>query len=396
MNRTDIPPYLATQDYLWNGMCSEELINTKVFLFSDFAARALNYLKSPGIKAKGFNYDATSSLPCTWKCSDESVFGIDLIVYGLTAKFPFNKGLIGGKYNAGSVGAAVHHGFGNVDFGGSHVGYVKDRPDDNFGYIWREAHNDYSSDCGYLMGVLKPFKKRYDELNKLISFNKEDENIFVSFPFYMLESSKQDSSIKMILRDELFNDNNYVITDGMIKRMVSKQVISRMDPETLNKLSSGLKISGKKVLKPEFFEIFDINAKLDEESNVQEGILAYMKYILSSSVLSYSVKAALINTGLEQALLRKTVSLEQYRYISFASFAGLIIDVYDPTVKNFINLYMPLELSLKAKGYTDVTVVEPAQLQEQILAQSPVEMQNKIAENTGICGTAEVLDDFSF
>ena len=39
-------------------------------------------------------------VPCRWKCSDESLFSVDLSIWAYTRAFPFDKGKTGGMYNA--------------------------------------------------------------------------------------------------------------------------------------------------------------------------------------------------------------------------------------------------------------------------------------------------------
>ena len=103
------------------------------YLFQDFVGKAISFLQSDFVQKMGFTYDPKTALPCKWKCADESVFGVDLCLYAYTGHYPFDKGSLGGLFNArlparrGGAPLQV-----NIDFGGSHVGY---RPDDGGGTL---------------------------------------------------------------------------------------------------------------------------------------------------------------------------------------------------------------------------------------------------------------------
>ena len=118
-NRSWLPTYLDPGAFLPAAQECVVLFNEPPFLFQDFVARAMSFLESDTVAKMGFKYDRASALPCKWKCSDESLFGVDLCLYAFTGQYPFDKGKIGGLYNEGSLGAAVHHAAINLDFGGS-------------------------------------------------------------------------------------------------------------------------------------------------------------------------------------------------------------------------------------------------------------------------------------
>ena len=69
------------------------------YLFQDFVGQAIAFLRSDSVRKMGFDYDPAKALPCKWKCADESVFGVDLILHAYSGHYPFDKGRIGGCFN---------------------------------------------------------------------------------------------------------------------------------------------------------------------------------------------------------------------------------------------------------------------------------------------------------
>ncbi|CAO0823943.1 hypothetical protein DFAR_390007 [Desulfarculales bacterium] len=116
------------------------LFSWRSSLFQDFMGTAISFLQSEDVRRMGFVYNSESALPCKWRCADESLFGLDLCFYAYTGQYPFGKGAIGGMFNEASLDATIHHGGINLNFGGSHVGYVSGEGGGRFGAIGRPLH----------------------------------------------------------------------------------------------------------------------------------------------------------------------------------------------------------------------------------------------------------------
>ncbi|MFH1808621.1 MAG: hypothetical protein ABIJ09_07745, partial [Pseudomonadota bacterium] len=375
------------------------------YLFQDFVGKAIAFLKSSLVRDTGFIYDPKIALPCKWKCADESVFGVDLCLYAYTGHYPFDKGGLGGCFNSMTLPAAVHHSRTNIDFGGAHVGYCATVPE-KFGCIVRPMRErEPSADCGYLMGIMAPFKEVYDDACKSIFlFSPDGWQVLISIPNEYLQPSWSSHHIKLLVDIENLASGPvpYDVNKPFTHKIAGRSLFSA-SPRFLEALPEGkagvftsrdkTPIGGE--LTAEYFHIFDSRAELDGGVPTQR-FLPYMKYILSSKLAPYPLKAAVTHANIEHNRLVDAVRAEGFRDDAFASFSGVFIDIYDPDVNAYVNLFQPVGVSIKAAGRTrevEFTSNEIHQIFDRLVPDKPV---LDLAEVLGFARPVHVLERFRF
>ncbi len=372
-NRIWLPEYCDQQSFLPAVQETIILFAQRPYLFQDFVGKALSFLQGKMAKKMGFEYDPRTALPCKWKCSDESLFGVDLVLYAYTGHYPFDKGLIGGRYNEAALDAAVHHSAMNIDFGGSHVGYV---PGDNGGHHGRIVRplnaRHTSTDCGYLMASLSHFKTVYDDAcENILVFRTNDGQVIASIPNEFLQPGWSTNRIKLLVDLERFTrstvpyDMSNPVTHKVAGRSlfyVSTEFLSGIDQGPLEEslMTAEPQPIGKE-LTADFFSIYDSEAELIGGVPVKR-FLPYVKHILSSKVAPYPLKAAVTNSNIEHNRLTDSVRAEEYKKASFASFTGVFIDIYDEQLACYVNLFQPVGISIKPAGKTREVEISAAEV----------------------------------
>lgn len=336
------------------------LFSKPPFYFPDFVGRALAFLQSDTARKMQFHFEDSHILPCKWKCSDESLFQVDLSLYSMTGLYPFDKGLIGGYFNQSSLGAAIHHGGINIDFGGSHVGYVPGPGGGSFGHIWRPQHHCHSTDCGHLMSVITPFISVYqDACDNIFLYSPDGERLLVSIPNEFLQPlwSTQRIKLKVDLPHLTAGAVEYREDLPYTHTSISRSLF-RVNPAFLEELngddarpfwSPQPKPIGRH-LTPAYFDIYDAQAEMDEQGLPRQRLMLYMKYIVATQYSPPALKAAIVNTNLEHNRLADAVRAPQYADYAFASFTGIFIDLYDDQSENYLNLFQPIAMAIKPRG----------------------------------------------
>jgi hypothetical protein len=405
-NREWLPPYCEPHSFLPSVQETVILFSRPPFLFSDFVGRAAAFLRSDRVAKTGFEFDPKRALPCKWKCSDESLFGVDLCLYAYSGFYPFDKGLIGGRFNEASLGAAVRHSPINVDFGGSHVGYIPGPDGGTFGHVKRQLHDeDDSTDCGYLMALIAPFKQVYDDACKnILMFRPEGEQVMISIPNEFLQPTWSSHKVKLLVDLERLT---WGVVPYDVKKAHTHKVAARslfyVNPRFLDDLptaaSDRFRTPRRVHIGPELtsdtFNIFDAFAQLKDGSPVQR-LLPYMKYILSSKVAPYPVKAAVTNANIEYNNLTDAVRTEAFRPHSFASFTGVFIDVYDSKLDSYVNLFQPVGITIKPAGRTREVEIAPEEIHHIFGKLKPARPMLPLKGVLGYDDASHVLKDFSY
>ncbi len=407
-NRSWLPPYLDPGAFLPAAQECVILFNDPPFLFQDFVARAMSFLKSDAVKKMGFNYDQASALPCKWKCSDESLFGVDLCLYAFTGQYPFDKGKIGGLFNEGSLGAAVHHAAINLDFGGSHVGYIPGPDGGKFGNVHRPLHEtEHSSDCGYLMSLITPFKQIYNDAreNILIFRVEGEEKLIVSIPNEYLQPGWSSHNIKLLIDIERFTES---IVDYDINKPYTHKVAGRtifhLSEEFLSKLpaeKSALFGTTEQTpigieLTAEYFNIFDSQAELGGDGAPVDRLLPYMKWMLSSKLAPYQLKVAVTNTNIEYNKLTDSVRSIDFKPYGFASFTGVFIDIFDEELGNYVNLFQPTGISIKPQGKVREIEIPPSEVREFFSKMTPAKPVIPLENVLNYKNAEKILEKFTY
>ncbi len=361
-NRAWLPSYCQPGSFLPRVPETRVLFSRRPYLFQDFVARAMSFLRGDEVRKMGFNLDPRSALPCKWRCADESVFGVDLTLFAFTGQYPFDKGAIGGMFNEASLGAAIHHGGINIDFGGSHVGYVPGEGGGRFGAIWRPLHQDYSTDCGYLMGVLEPFRKVYDDAcQNILLHNPGGDRILISIPNEFLHPEWSSHHIKLMVNlealvsEEVDYQQDVPHTHTLVGRslfFVNPGFLHGLPPERAREFAAPQPTPIGLALTSPYFSIFDSTAQLDESGQPRQKLLPYMRFILSAQHSPAALKAAIINTCLNHNSLTDAVRSERFLPYDFVSFTGIFIDLYDDDLQSYVNLFQPVGLTIKPRGRT--------------------------------------------
>jgi len=406
-NRIWLPAYCDPQFYLPAVQETIILFSKRPYLFQDFVGKALTFLQTEKVNNMGFQYDPKTALPCKWKCSDESLFGVDLVLYAYTGHYPFDKGRIGGRYNDAALGAAVHHSPVNIDFGGSHVGYVPGENGGSHGRIARPLNSQQTStNCGYLMSALAPFKAVYDDAcRNILLFQPDGQRVIASIPNEFLAPGWSTSNIKLLIDIERFATNpvpydvGNVYTHKVAGRSlfyVSPEFLGCVDPRPPEKsfMTTEPRPIGD-ALVADYFSIFDSEARLVGGVPAKR-FLPYAKYILSSKVAPYALKAAVTNSNIEHNRLTDSVRAEEFRSASFASFTGVFIDVYDEQLGCYVNLFQPVGLSIKPAGKTREIEISAAEVHDIFDKLEPAQPQMSLHGVLGYERADHVLDSFTY
>jgi len=360
-NRNWLPRYCNPDALLPKIPETRALFTKRPFLIQDFIGKTMSYLESDEVRKMGFEYDRRRVVPCRWKCSDESLFGVDLAIWAYTRAYPFDKGKLGGRFNPASLGAAVHHGSINVDVGGSHVGYLPGESGGTFGKIWRPAERSYSTDCGYLSTVIEPFQRVYrDACNSILIVQPPAERALVSIPNEYVQPSWSSEQGKLLVDLENLTDGEVEYqqardhTHTMIDRSLfhlHPRFIENLDPATLVELCTPQPRRIGRLLNHRYFNIWDTNADLTGGLPTNR-LLVYMKFILAASHSPEVLKAAVVNTSLSHNRLTDVVRAGAYRDYDFVSFSGVFIDQYSAEARSYVNLFQPIGMAIKPKGRT--------------------------------------------
>ena len=404
-NRDWLPSYCKTDALLPKIPETRALFSWRPYLIQDFIGKAISYLDSDEVKRIGFNYDPRRAIPCRWKCSDESVFSVDLVIYAYTKTFPFDKGLIGGNFNTGSLAAAVHHGNINVDVGGSHVGYVPGDNGGTFGKIWRPAVREYSADCGHLMAVLAPFRKVYkDACDNILLMRPQGQRALVSIPNEYVQPTWSSERIKLLVDlenltvGEVEYQHDLSHTHTLIGRSlfaVHDRLLDDLQPDQAREMLTQKPTPIGRLLTHKYFNIWDSGAEL-RDGLPRQRLLLYMKFILSARHSPAGLKAAVINTALEHNRLTDAVRSGAYKDNDFISFSGVFIDLYSKEVKSYVNLFQPMGMTIKPRGHTREIEFSPDQIQDIFLRMPVAEPRMPLEGILGHTRPQQALDSFTF
>ncbi|MBN1654284.1 MAG: hypothetical protein JXA30_10985 [Deltaproteobacteria bacterium] len=406
-NRIWLPAYCDPNSFLPAVQETVVLFSRRPYLFQDFVGRALSFLKSEEVTKMGFQYDPKRALPCKWKCSDESLFGVDLVLYAYTGHYPFDKGRIGGVYNETALGAAVHHSSVNIDFGGSHVGYVPEKNGGSYGRIARPLNDrQTSTDCGYLMAALAPFKEVYDDACKnIFLFRPDGRQVIASIPNEFLQPGWSTNRIKLLVDIERFTTGPVPYNVGNpYTHKVAGRSLFYVSPEFLGGIDPRLPDQSFMTTEPQpigneltadYFSIYDSEAELVGGVPVKR-FLPYAKYILSSKVAPYPLKAAVTSSNIEHNRLTDSVRVEEFRTASFASFTGVFIDIYDEKLDCYVNLFQPVGLSIKPAGKAREIEISAAEIHHIFDNLEPAQPQMSLEGVLGYERADHVLDSFSY
>jgi hypothetical protein len=401
-----LPSYCDPNSFLPKIQETRTLFNRPPFLFSDFIGRAIAFLQTETVRKMGFHYDPKTALPCKWKCSDESLFGVDLAMYSFTGQFPFDKGKIGGYLNTASIEAAVHHGKMNIDFGGSHVGYVPGPKGGKFGSIWRPLKQELGTDCGHLCNVISPFRKIYKDACKGIKIYRSGiEPPIISIPNEFLHPDWCSHSIKLMIYLPTLTagwvqyDENLPHTHTPIGRTLfylNTEFLENLPRKVAEELVTPEPTPIGRMLTVPYYNIYDTNAEVGEDGMPEQKMLPYMKYILSAKNSPSTLKAAIVNTNLEYNRLTDAVRSPNYKECSFASFTGVFIDLFCEKRNNYVNLFQPLGISIKPAGTNRECELTPDEIYQYFESQTPVEPVYSVGSVISTEDSEDLLNQFTY
>ncbi len=406
-NRIWLPRYCDPATLLPMVQRTRLIFARPPLLFQDFVGKAIALLMSDRVRSLDFAYQPERALPCKWKCADESLFGVDLCLFAYTGQYPFDKGLIGGYFNERSLAAAVHHAPINLDFGGSHIGYLPGEGGGRFGHIVRPLHRgELSADCGHLSALIAPFQEVYDDActNILVSCQEAGEYL-LDVPNEFLQPSWSSRSIKLLVDVEN-------LTAGALEYHPERPYTHKPPGRSLFRASrkflenaaagGGLPernappVAVGRLLKPPFFHIFDTAAEMGPDGNPVVRLLPYMKYILAAEDAAPLLKAAVVHSNLEYNRMADSIRAPAFRPYAFASFTGVFIDLYDEPSRAYVNLFQPVGMCLKAAGHdreSEFNIAEIHQILDQV---EPAEPRLPLDGVLGYRRPAHLLERFTY
>ena len=380
-NRIWLPAYCAPDGLLPKVQETRTLFSRRPYAFPDFVGRAITFLQSKEIKAAGFEFRPDNALPCKWRCADESLFGVDLALYAQTGHYPFDKGRLGGGFNEQALGAAVHHGPINIDFGGSHVGYTPGEEGGSFGRIWRPQNRAPSSNCGYLTSFTAGFRSVYDDaIENILVYQAPGGQVFVNVPNEYVQPNWSSLPIKLLVDTDTFTNGEVAYEPsaththcpiGRTLFLLSDTFLDGLTDEDRERLITAAPTPIGRLLSPRFFNIFDVDAEVDGHGLPKQRLLPYMKYILAARHAPPLLKAAIINTNIEHNRLTDLTRAEEYRPYAFASFSGVFIDLFDEQSGRYGVLFEPLAIAIKGAGQQHEVELLPEEIHERFETLKP-------------------------
>jgi hypothetical protein len=299
----------------------------------------------------------------------------------------------------------VAHGSINVDVGGSHVGYLPDDHGGSFGRIWRPATQQYSTDCGHLMGVLAPYQRVYrDACDSILVVQPQGERPLVSIPNEYVQPTWSSERIKLLVTlneltdGEVEYDPHQPHTATMVGRSLfylHPRFLEELDTQSARALCEPWPQPIGRLLRHRYFNIWDSEAEL-ENGLPQNRLLLYMKFILSARHSPAPLKAAVVNTALQHNRLTDTVRRGIYRDYDFVSVSGVFIDQYDKQSRAYVNLFQPMGMTIKPRGEGREREFTPEQIHE-IFARLPLAKPAMPLEQVfGYERPEHVLESFTF
>jgi hypothetical protein len=405
-NRNWLPAYCNQDWFIPKVQETRVLFSRRPYFFPDFVGKAISFLQTDDAHKMGFHFDPHSMLPCKWKCSDESLFLVDLSLFAYTGLYPFDKGSIGGYFNESSLAAAVHHGSINLDFGGSHVGYTPGSEGGSFGYIWRPQRKEHSTGCGHLMSVVEPFKEVYqDACENILLYSPTGEKVLISIPNEYLQPNWSSHNIKLLVdlqtltAGEVEYQENTPFTHTPIARSlfyVHPNFLDELKTEEARPFWSNQLTPIGRYLTPPYFSIFDADAKLDEQGLPQQRLLLYMKYIVAAKHSPAALKACIINTNLEHNRLTDAIRSEAFLPYTFASFTGIFIDIFDQEANNYFTLFQPIGLTVKPRGQRREVDLTPEEIHYRFDQLAPSAPKVDVEKLIGLASPERIVDQFSY
>lgn len=405
-NRGWMPEYCHPERFLPAIQESDVLFSSPPYYFPDFVGRMMTFLQGETARKLGFEYDGSCVLPCKWKCSDESLFQVDLTIFAYTGLYPFDKGGIGGFFNAPSLGASVHHGDLNLDFGGAHVGYVPGNGGDSFGHIWRPQEQAYSTNCGYVMNLLAPFQDLYEDACQNIQITMTSgEEPLISIPNEFIQPNWSSQNIKLLVDLDMLTAGEIRFqldaphTHTRIARSCFRlhpQFLEGLSPEDLKAKQGAQAAPIGRHLSPHYFTIFDTHAELSAQGIPKQRLLVYMKDIVAAQKAPPALKAGIISTNLEHNKLTDAVRAAAYAPYGFASITGVFIDLFDEVLGNYVNLFAPVALTVKPQGSTHQTDISPEELRQLLDPLAPAPLVVPLDEALALERGKQLVEQFTY
>ena len=175
-----------------------------------------------------------------------------------------------------------------------------------------------------------------------------EEKLLVSIPNEYLQPGWSSHRIKLLIDIERFTENivtydiNKPYTHKIAGRTLfylSEEFFSTLTPEQAESFGSTEQTPIGIELTADYFNIYDSQAELGCDGAPDDRLLPYIKWILSSKLAPYQLKAAVTNTNIEYNKLTDSVRSEDFKPYGFASFTGIFIDIFDEELGYYINLF---------------------------------------------------------
>ncbi len=375
------------------------------FEVSDFVRRALGLLASrKGRKLAGADFTQTGTLPCKWTCADESLFTIDLVLYACTGRFPFDKGQLGGRFNPGTLGAGFHHGPLHIDLGGAHVGAVEESGGTfRFGHVLRPIAGTTSTDCGWLMQLLAPFKRVYDQACENILITKTLGSLVASIPNEYVHPGWTGDTVKLLVDLEAIGAETSPVSSrartgfvhpdhrepsrdgrpssqcpppscaGRSTFLLPEGFASRLSRDRRGRLEMGDTVPMGRALRAQDFHLYDAGTVVDEQGLPRDRVLLYVKDILTATGTQYPLGAAVVSSCIEYNILTDSLRHESCRKYGAASFTGVFIDWYSEEAGNYVNLFVPIGFSVKRPGSCQILEFNPEEIRAMLHDCKPIQ-----------------------
>ncbi len=405
-NRRWMPDYCQPERFVPTIPGAEEVFRHPPYAFTDFVARALAYLLGDEARQHGFDLEERRVLPCHWKCPDEALFQADLALYGYTGAFPLGKGRPGGFFNDQAVATAVQRGGINLDFGGSHVGYVPGDGGGEVGQIWRPQERAYTPSCSHLTSVIAPFTEVYqDACENIRIYSPGDDVLLVSIPNEYVQPHWSTQRIKLLVdletltSEEVAHKASPNLAQPPVARSLfylSPTFLAGLDDETVRRLTSPSPTPIGALLTPEQFTIFDEQAALRRDGLPVRRLLLYMREIVAATDSPPLLRAAIINTCLEHNHLSDTLRRAAFQPHAFASFTGVFIVLFDKEAGAHRTLFQPLALTLKPAGRVGQVEYNHIDLRKRLDAATPVQPKVDLGSSLGAEDADRLVSLFTF
>lgn len=336
------------------------------FRYSNFVPRLYNWCMELG-------FEPGKIMPSRAFCSDESQGFPTILLAKHFATYPFNHGQVGGIMACDRHAPHAHHGKDLVIVHASHVGY--DAKTWEFGSYRRvqNEHNECSSNCGKIYGMLKWYLREYEYAQSHIMVDMRRDHCRVTIDNQYLSKTIKPRLLLYLDKIVEYHSDGEMVPLSI--QSTSRTFIAtnefREHMKWFFSEGSGAQVIGEALL-PEYFTYKNIrSANSDEQPpQLEKNLLGAMPWIVTSA--EPMLTAAQTNTQSEFNRGYRSISREPaYQGKNLLYISGLHVDISpEPGQQYVLTTFVPWAAYVQLEN-GERYILEQEELYERLSACSP-------------------------